>query len=164
MQELKMLLQTHKHTTGFITRLTLATVILPHGCQMLLGWFGGPGFSNAMHYLTQDEGLPWIFGFLVIMLQFAGALSILAGFAGRLMAFGTILMFLGMILTSHLQHGFFMNWSGSQQGEGFEYHLLVIGLSMILMVSGSGQWSVDRLLTRSWRLNNTSSGLSKAFV
>ncbi|MCC6412593.1 MAG: DoxX family protein [Saprospiraceae bacterium] len=164
MEELKMLLHTHKHVTGFITRLTLATVILPHGCQMMLGWFNGPGFSNAMNYLTQVENLPWLVGFTVILLQFVGALAILAGFASRLMAFGTIFMFLGMILTSHVQHGFFMNWMGDQKGEGFEYHLLVIGLSLVLMVAGAGQWSVDRLLTRKWHLKSTSANMPNAFA
>ena len=34
---------------------------------------------------------------------------------------------LGAIATSHLPSGFFMNWSGQQQGEGFGYHLLMTG-------------------------------------
>jgi putative oxidoreductase len=33
---------------------------------------------------------------------------------------------IGAILTTNLKDGFFMNWFGSQAGEGYEYHLLVI--------------------------------------
>jgi putative oxidoreductase len=30
-----------------------------------------------------------------------------------------------------------MNWLGNQQGEGYEYHLLVIGICAALMLTGS---------------------------
>ncbi len=148
MRNLKLLIKTEDRSIGIVVRLTLAAVILPHGCQLLLGWFGGNGFTSTMHYLTQVEGLPWLVGFLVILLQFFGALFILLGLASRLMAIAMIFLFIGMILTSHLEHGFFMNWLGNQQGEGFEYHLLVIGLAVALLLSGSGKLSLDRWLTR----------------
>jgi NADPH:quinone reductase-like Zn-dependent oxidoreductase len=35
-----------------------------------------------------------------------------------------------------------MNWFGQQQGEGYEYHLLVIGLAAALLVTGAGRWSI----------------------
>ncbi|MDB5036965.1 MAG: DoxX family protein, partial [Bacteriovoracaceae bacterium] len=43
---------------------------------------------------------------------------------------------------------FFMNWSGSQPGEGFEYHLLVIGLALIPLIYGAGNFSIDKILTK----------------
>ena len=52
----------------------------------------------------------------------------------------------GAITTSHMPHGFFMNWFGQQQGEGYEYHLLVIGMSVALFLTGAGKWSVDRMV------------------
>ncbi|HCL04530.1 MAG TPA: hypothetical protein DHW64_00490 [Chitinophagaceae bacterium] len=134
--------------TGLVIRLTLALVILPHGCQLLFGWFGGFGFSTTMKFFTETERLPWLIGFMVIMLQSVGALFILLGFGSRILAFGTMIMFIGMIFTSHLKFGFFMNWFGTQKGEGYEYHLLVIGLCIALVFSGSGRFSVDRLLVQ----------------
>lgn len=148
MKQLSNIVSTGDHYTGFIYRITLGIVILPHGLQLLLGWFGGFGFAGSMQYFTQAEGLPWLVGFLVIILQSFGALAILAGLGARLMAFATIIMFAGMIITSHLDYGFFMNWGGNQQGEGFEYHLLVIGLALALMLNGAGRYSVDLYLTR----------------
>jgi putative oxidoreductase len=53
---------------------------------------------------------------------------------------------LGAITTSHLPNGFFMNWFGKQQGEGYEYHLLVIGIGLALLMTGAGKWSLDRLI------------------
>lgn len=145
----KTILFTSNHISGLILRLTLGLVILPHGLQLLLGWFGGYGFSGSMSYFTGAAGLPWIVAFLVIMLQSVGALLILAGAGARLMAFAYIIMFFGMIVTAHADYGFFMNWAGNQKGEGYEYHLLVIGLSALLLLNGSGRFSFDYFMSKS---------------
>jgi putative oxidoreductase len=50
--------------------------------------------------------------------------------------------------TVHLPNGFFMNWTGAQAGEGFEYHILAGVLALALIVRGGGAWSIDRLLAR----------------
>lgn len=144
------LLHTQNHFSGLLLRLTLGLVILPHGLQLLLGWFGGYGFTGSMQYLTGDAGLPWIVAFLVIMLQSAGALLILAGAGVRLIAFAYVFMFIGMIVTAHADYGFFMNWAGNQKGEGYEYHLLVIGLALLLVLNGSGRFSLDYMITKSF--------------
>lgn len=46
----------------------------------------------------------------------------------------------------HWQNGFFMNWFGQQAGEGFEYHVLALGLALGLLIDGAGKWSLDRML------------------
>ena len=51
----------------------------------------------------------------------------------------------------HLPDGFFMNWTGTQQGEGFEYHLLAIAIGLAVFIKGSGAMSVDRALTQHLR-------------
>jgi putative oxidoreductase len=51
-----------------------------------------------------------------------------------------------VLIAGHLENGFFMNWTGQQAGEGYEYHLLAIGLALTVMVLGGGRWSVDRAL------------------
>ncbi len=144
------IVHTNDHVSGILLRLTLGLVILPHGLQLLLGWFGGYGFTGSMQYFTGVAGLPWVVSFLVIMLQSIGALLILAGAGVRLMAFSYIIMFIGMIVTAHSDYGFFMNWDGSQKGEGFEYHLLVIGLALLLLLNGAGKFSIDYLASRNW--------------
>jgi putative oxidoreductase len=148
MKQLSYFFKTDEHDSGLIARITLALVILPHGAQLAFGWFGGPGFGSAMNYFTQVEGLPWIVGFSVILLQVVGTLALLSGFMGRFFAGSMILMFIGMIITSHLHHGFFMNWFGNQEGEGFEYHLLVIGLATTVLMNGSGAFSIDSKLSK----------------
>lgn len=145
---MKALFQTDESWTPLVVRVTLALVIFPHGAQKLLGWFGGFGFDGTMGFFTQQMGLPWVVAFLVIMGESFGSLGLLAGFLTRFTAASYILIMLGAIATVHWPHGFFMNWSGKQAGEGFEYHLLVIGASLALLISGGGKWSVDGLIAR----------------
>jgi putative oxidoreductase len=58
------------------------------------------------------------------------------------------MVMLGAIATVHSNVGFFMNWTGQQQGEGFEYHLLVIGIVIALLIRGGGAASVDGALQK----------------
>jgi putative oxidoreductase len=77
----------------------------------------------------------------VVGIEFFGALALLAGFAGRLAALGVGAVMVGAILESHLSVGFFMNWAGRQQGEGFEYQLLALGLAAgVLPCAPEGLW------------------------
>lgn len=131
-----------------VLRLTLAIVIFPHGAQKLLGWFGGYGFSGTMGFFTQGLGIPYVFGLLAIITEFFGAIALASGFMGRIAAFGIAVTMSVAIFTVHIGNGFFMNWAGSQAGEGFEYHLLVLGISLALMIGGSGALSLDRRLSR----------------
>jgi putative oxidoreductase len=56
---------------------------------------------------------------------------------------------LGAIATVHHAFGFFMNWTGTQKGEGFEYHLLVLAITAFLMIRGAGALSIDRAIATS---------------
>jgi putative oxidoreductase len=143
---LRKLFQTDEDIAGLIVRLALGIVILPHGLQKLLGLFGGGGFSATMDHFVQI-GMPALVAFLVIMGESFGALGLIVGFLTRFAAFGINLIMLGAISVHH-QNGFFMNWQGNQQGEGFEYHLLALGLGFIAMIKGGGKWSVDGALMK----------------
>jgi putative oxidoreductase len=79
----------------------------------------------------------------VIVGEFFGSLGLLAGFLTRFTAASLAVIMVGAIVTTHVPHGFFMNWFGKQAGEGYEYHLLVIGMCAALLIAGAGRWSVD---------------------
>jgi putative oxidoreductase len=137
---------TDESWSGLILRWMAGLVMFPHGAQKLLGWFGGHGFDGTIGFFTQKLGLPWIVAFLVIIGESLGSVGLLAGFLTRFTAASFMVIMLGAIMMSHLPHGFFMNWFGQQQGEGYEYHLLVIGISPALLVTGAGRWSIDRMI------------------
>jgi putative oxidoreductase len=140
---------TSESWTLIVLRVILGLVVFPHGAQKLLGWFGGYGFSGSMSYFTDTLGLPWIIGFLVIILEFFGAIALIAGIATRIIAVLYMVIAIGIIFTSSIQYGFFMNWFGTQGGEGYEYFLLWIGMAVALSLNGGGKYSIDKLLVKS---------------
>ena len=142
---LQKLLATNKDIVPTILRLTLGAVMFPHGAQKVLGWFGGGGF-NATYQGMTGMGLPAAIVVMVMIAEFLGSLGLIFGFLTRLSALGIISVMLGAIFTVHRQYGFFMNWMGNQSGEGFEYHLLVIGLAIALLIRGGGAYSIDRAI------------------
>lgn len=131
---------------GLILRVGLGSVMFAHGAQKLFGWFGGHGFGGTMGFFTQNMGLPWLVAFLVIIGESLGSLGLIAGFLTRLIAASFIAIMIGAIATVHWPYGFFINWAGQQQGEGFEYHLLVIAMSAALVIIGGGKWAVDGVI------------------
>lgn len=149
MKNLVQTLLTTNPNIGFsIARFTLGMVIFPHGAQKLLGLFGGYGYTATMESFTTQMGLPGIVAFSIIMIEFFGSISLVLGFISRFWAIALAGMFVGIIYTTQLDHGFFMNWYGDQAGEGFEFSLLVIGLALTIIVNGSGKWSVDNLISK----------------
>ena len=129
-----------------LQRVVLAIVYFPHGAQKLLGWFGGYGFTGTMNYFTQHMHIPYIFALLAIFAEFFGSLGLLSGLLGRIAAFGIATNMVVAILMDHIHVGFFMNWTGAQKGEGYEYHLLALALLIPVIIRGSGAFSVDRAL------------------
>lgn len=141
------LIHTDDDYVSTLLRLTLAVVIFPHGAQKVLGWWGGYGFSGTLDAFT-GMGMPAIVAALVILGEFLGPIGLAVGFLSRFAAFGIGMIMLGAIFMVHGQHGFFMNWYGNQEGQGFEYHLLVLGIALAVMIKGSGAFSLDRKLIR----------------
>ncbi|MES2880931.1 MAG: DoxX family protein [Bacteroidota bacterium] len=144
---MKSIITTNSNTGIAIMRIFLGVVLFPHGAQKLLGWFGGYGFEGTMGFLTNSAGLPYAVALLVILIEFFGALMLIFGGGARVAALGVVALFTGILFTSHSGQGFFMNWSGTQKGEGFEYHLLIIGMAIAVLINGAGRWSVDRMIT-----------------
>ena len=148
MKYLKKIIKTNNDWVGLITRLTIGGVLFPHGAQKMLGIFGGYGFTGTIDFFTQQINLPWIVAFSVIVIEFIGAISMIIGFASRIWALAIAFLFVGIIFTTNLEHGFFMNWFGTQNGEGYEYSLLMIGLSLATLVNGSGKYSIDNVIAK----------------
>jgi len=138
------------NTTGdpviTILRLVLGVVFFAHGAQKALGWFGGYGFSGTMGFFTQVMHLPAPFAFLAICAEFLGGIGLILGLLSRVAAFGIACNMVMGVAMVHRHFGLFANWSGTQKGEGIEYHLLAIAIALAIMIKGSGAFSVDRAL------------------
>jgi putative oxidoreductase len=129
-----------------ILRLTLGVIFFAHGAQKTLGLFGGYGFSGTMNFFTSSMHIPAPLAFLAIMAEFGGGIALILGLASRLAAFSIAVNMVVAIAMVSGQYGLFMNWFGTQKGEGYEYHLLAIAVALPIIIRGSGAFSFDRLL------------------
>jgi putative oxidoreductase len=148
---MKKLFETRGGWSSLILRLALGIAMFPHGMQKLFGWFGGPGFAGAFHYLTDKMHLPAYLTLLVIIAESFGSLGLISGFLTRVAAFGITCDMIGAVSLVHWRNGFFMNWYGQKAGEGFEYHILAIAIGLALIICGGGNWSIDRLIASHWK-------------
>jgi putative oxidoreductase len=130
-----------------ILRIGLGAVIFPHGAQKMLGMFGGGGWSGTMHFFTDSLHMSYITSVLTIFIEFFGSLMLITGLFTRVAALGMFGLFVGIIFNVALPNGFFMNWGGNNPGEGYEYDLLVLGMSLALLIGGAGNLSIDSKLS-----------------
>ena len=142
------LFQTSDDLTLTLMRLVLGIVFFAHGAQKMLGWYGGYGFSGTMGFF-EHSGIPAPLAFLAIAAEFFGGIGLILGLLSRIAAFGIIVNMIVAILTVHMSNGLFMNWTGTQKGEGFEYHLLAIVIGIAILIRGAGAASVDRAIAAS---------------
>jgi putative oxidoreductase len=147
---LNRIVRTNEDYALTIARLLLGVLFFIHGDQLMLGWFGGHGLSRSTEFFTQHLGIPAPLAFLAICAEFFGGVMLMVGFLGRLAALSIICTMAVAVAKVHWHFGLFMNWFGTQKGEGFEYHLLAITHGVVIALRGSGALSLDRLLAR-WR-------------
>jgi len=149
---MKKLFDTDDSWTGLVLRLGLGVVMFPHGMQKVFGWFGGFGLATTFNYMTGMEHIPAVFAALAIIAESLGSIALIVGALTRVAAFGIGIEMVVAAFMVHVKNGFFMNWSGHQAGEGFEFHVLMVAMAVAIMIIGGGKWSIDRATTR--RLSN----------
>jgi putative oxidoreductase len=145
-RQLDALLATDDSLVPTLLRVALGGVVLGHGLQKMFGWFGGYGISGTMGFFA-SIGIPAPLGALVIASDFLGSIALIVGLATRFSAAATAAVMFGALAMVHWPNGFFMNWAGAPHGEGFELHLLAIGMALALVLSGGGRASLDRWLS-----------------
>lgn len=129
-----------------VARASLAFIVGAHGVQKLFGWFGGFGFEGTIGFFTQVIGIPYLLAVLIMLAETFGMIALLLGLFGRVLSAAVIIIMAGAILTWHGPNGFYMNWNGNLPGEGYEFHLTVIALAMVVLINGSGAYSLDRII------------------
>ena len=134
-----------------VLRLGLALVLLPHGTgKVFVGCWGGHGFSGTMGFFTNMLHIPAALALLVIATEFLGPIALVFGFFTRLAALAIGVNFVvAAILGGHVANGFFMNWNKiAGQGEGFEYHILMVTIALALLILGGGKCALDSVIAR----------------
>jgi len=144
---IRSLFSTRSDPSMTLVRVVLGVVMLPHGLQHALGFFGGYGFSGTLGWMTGTLGFPRPLAALAIVTELIAPFALIVGLGGRLAATGIAGLMLGAI-TTHWSNGFFMNWFGklAPGAEGFEYHILAFTLAAVVAIAGSGALSFDLLI------------------
>ena len=141
---LKNLLKTDTSLLPLVLRITVGAVMFAHGAQKMTGIWGGHGISQTINDWNLWFGFPGYLTLAVIFGEFFGSIFLVAGFLTRFCAAAIAIIMLGAIYFVCNQH-FFMNWYAQSRAEGFEMHLLVLGITLCLMYSGGGRASLDLL-------------------
>jgi len=144
----RFIFQTEANPALLFVRLALGIVVLPHGMQKLFGLWGGPGVAGTIDAFYTNFGFFPAITLLVIATEFLGAIGLITGFLTRVSALGIGTSMTVCALLNHVQNGFFMNWFGAQKGEGFEYHILILGMALALVWKGGGALSLDRYIAQ----------------
>jgi putative oxidoreductase len=137
---------THADWVVGVARIVLGIIFFAHGAQKMLGWYGGPGLASSMRTFTEHLHFPPTLAFLVIAGELFSGVGLIVGLFSRIAALVIVLTMVGAIATVHFRFGFFLNWFGTQEGHGIEYHLLTIALALVVVVQGAGAFSLDGLL------------------
>ncbi len=124
-------------------RLVGGVVFAAHGAQKLFGWFGGFGLEATAGWLTSiGLGPGYPMALLAGGAEFFGGLLLLAGLLVRPASLLLAITMLVAIAAVHLNNGLFMS------NNGYEFALALLALSVSLMISGAGRFSLDGILDR----------------
>lgn len=142
------LLRTTPDFTLTVARVILAIVFFAHGSQKAFGWFGGPGYDNAINIFQTTMGIPAPLTVFVMFTELAASLGLVLGLLTRIAALGVLALMIVAPFANGLYPQFFMNWTGKFPHEGFEYHLLAAALIVGVLVRGGGALSLDGAISR----------------
>ena len=78
--------------------------------------------------------------------ELLSGIGLIVGLFSRIAALVIALTMMGAIATVHFRFGLFLNWFGTQEGHGIEYHLLAIALALVVVVKGAGAFSLDHIV------------------
>lgn len=119
-----------------IVRLALGVIFFAHGAQKVFGWFGGHGLANTVQFFSANLGIPAPLTYLAAFTELLGGLAVLIGALSRLAALGLTITMLVAIFKVHLANGFFLSQGA---GDGIEYNLALIALSLMILLAGPGR-------------------------
>lgn len=129
------------------TRIALAWIFVYHGAGTLFNTFQGPGLhAGANFYATTAHLHPGMF-FAVLSgsIEFFGGLAIGVGLLGRLAALALIGEMMMAMITVTFQHGL----ESSGLGQGYEINIALAALCAVIVLVGTGRYSLGALIHRS---------------
>lgn len=122
-------------------RIPVGIIFIAHGAQKLFGAFGGYGLEGTGKFMA-SLGMPagYLMASLAGSAEFFGGIALLIGLLVRPASAVLAFTMLVAMFTVHISHGLFMS------NNGYEYALSLLAVSVSLLISGAGRFSLDRVL------------------
>ena len=124
-----------------VVRLGLAWIFVYHGAGTLFGAFGQPGIhGHAVFFATVAHLHPGTF-FAVLsgIIEFFGGLAVGVGVLGRVAAAGLVGDMVIAMVTVTWRNGIVSNAAGS----GYELNVALAALALVIVIMGTGRYSLD---------------------
>jgi putative oxidoreductase len=130
-------------------RVGLAWVFVYHGAATLFGAFGGGGLHAQAEYFSSVAHLQPAMFFAVLsgIIEFFGGLAVGLGIFGRLAALGLVGDMAMAMATVTFGNGIVSNAAGS----GYEINVALAMLAVVVVLMGTGRFSLDVLLRAQYR-------------
>lgn len=139
----KRVLSTDTLFTSLALRISAGIIFVAHGAQKLFGSFGGYGLEGTGQWMASIGLEP---GYLMALgagsAEFFGGLALILGLLTRPAAFVLAITMVVAIVTVHLSNGLFLS------NNGYEFGLALLGMSVALVFSGGGKFSLDRKISQ----------------
>ncbi len=123
-----------------VLRVALGAVFLMHG---YLAYFVFTPAGVTAFNAKMGIPLPAITAWFVILGHFLGGASLVLGFLTRLGALVHVVIMGGAILFVHLGQGFFLHGLEGGNYGGYEYALVLLLTSIVLLITGGGPLALD---------------------
>jgi putative oxidoreductase len=119
-----------------VIRLVVGALFIAHGAQKVFG-FGLAGVASGFAHM----GIPMagFMGPFIALLELLGGIALVVGLLTRLASLGLFFDMLGAIGFVHFKNGFFMP-------NGYEFALTLAAITLALVLTGAGAFSLDAVL------------------
>jgi putative oxidoreductase len=126
-----------------LLRAGIGVILIPHGCQKIFGMFGGMGITANGAFFEKVGYAPGMFwGTLVGCTELVAGFLLIIGLFTRLAALAVVIFMILAVHFTSTHFGFF--WTKG----GMEYSLLLLLSSLVFLVRGGGEYSLDSKMAK----------------
>ncbi|HKW60851.1 MAG TPA: DoxX family protein [Candidatus Dormibacteraeota bacterium] len=124
-----------------VLRLVIGLILIGHGLQKLLGWWGGPGMTGwigAMNRMRIRPAVPW--AWISTLAEILGGVGLAAGLLTPLPSLAIAGSMLVAVALVHWPRGFWVSKGG------YEFNLSILAAITAVALTGPGAYSLDAAL------------------
>jgi len=129
-------------------RIALVWIFVYHGAGTLFGAFGQPGLHGQAAFFADVAHLHpgTFFAVLSGVIEWVGGIAVGLGVFGRLAASALVGDMVMAMVTVTWHNGIVSHAAGS----GYELNIALAALALVIVLLGTGRFSLDVLLRRQW--------------